>query len=94
MEKQTAERYAQHVREQADQADAALNMAAHITGHHWSNLSSALSLAQDILENGAPLKLMDGTEYGLPEALDAIAKAHEAIFRDTDALREALRAPK
>ena len=94
MEKHTAERYAQLVREQADHADAALSMAAHITGHHWVNLSSAVTLARDILENGAPLKLMDGTEYGMAEAIDAIAKAHEAIFNDTDALREALRAHK
>lgn len=90
MDKSTAKRYADHIRQQANQGAAAIAIADHITGHYWANLSSALDLAQNIQDNGGPLKLYDGTEYGMPDALRGISEAVAGMHRDLDALRQAL----
>lgn len=90
MDKSTAKRYADHIRQQADQGAAALATADHITGHYWANLSSALDLAEQIQDNDGPLKMYDGSSYHMSDALRGIAEAVAGMRRDLDALRQAL----
>lgn len=90
MENEAAQRYAARIREQADQADAALSMADHVTGHYWLSIWSALDLAATIESNGSPLKMRDGTVFSMADALRGITEAAESMRRDLDDLRKAL----
>ena len=89
MDKQTAQRYADRIREQEDQATATLNMADHITGHYWVSLWCALDLARMAEEQGGTLTMYDGGTYTTADAIASMRKSLEGMRADLDALKAA-----
>lgn len=90
MNKEDAERYAAIVKETPGK-EIALNMADHVTGHHWVNVWAGLDLVRLAMEKGGKLDFFDGTSLTAEQALANVHESLETMRAEIDALKEAIK---